>query len=169
MSRCPACSRQLPDAIRAAFCPGCGTALTDDLSTAATRLPERESALDAAATHACAFDEDPSGSARFAPGRVFASRYRIVSLLGQGGMGEVYRADDLRLGQSVAVKLLGRRSSMRDHPGRALVAEVRLGREIAHPNVCRVYDIGSAEGWHYLSMEFVDGETLSSLLRRIGR
>jgi hypothetical protein len=50
-----------------------------------------------------------------------------------------------------------------------LTAEVRLARNIAHPNVCRVYDIGHAEGWHYLSMEFVDGETLASLLRRIGQ
>src|SRR5262245_39463393 len=49
------------------------------------------------------------------------------------------------------------------------IAEVRLARDIAHPNVCRVYDIGTADGWHYLSMEFVDGETLASLLRRIGR
>jgi hypothetical protein len=48
------------------------------------------------------------------------------------------------------------------------IAEVRLARDIAHPNVCRVYDIGEAEGWHYLSMEYIDGETLASLLRRIG-
>jgi serine/threonine-protein kinase len=49
-----------------------------------------------------------------------------------------------------------------------LVAEVRLARGIAHPHVCRVYDIGEGDGWHYLSMELVDGETLASLLARIG-
>ena len=48
------------------------------------------------------------------------------------------------------------------------IGEVRLARDIAHPNVCRVYGIGEAEGWYYLSMEYVDGETLASLLRRIG-
>jgi len=111
----------------------------------------------------------PGDDARFAPGQVFARRYRIVSPLGRGAMGEVYRADDLRLGQRVALKLLGP-----DVPGRTsrlerFVSEVRLARGIAHPNVCRVYDIGTAEGWHYLSMEYVDGETLASLLRRIGR
>ena len=106
--------------------------------------------------------------ARFPPGRIFASRYRIVSLLGRGAMGEVYRADDLKLGQPVALKLLSAPSLPSDESLRRFVSEVRLAREIAHPNVCRVYDIGDAEQWHYLSMEYVDGETLASLHRRIG-
>jgi tRNA A-37 threonylcarbamoyl transferase component Bud32 len=112
---------------------------------------------------------DPLGSARFAPGCIFASRYRIVSLLGQGAMGEVYRADDLRLGQSVALKLMSERIARRPDGLQRLTDEVRLARNIAHPNVCRVYDIGYAAGWHYLSMEYVDGETVASLLRRIGQ
>jgi serine/threonine-protein kinase len=107
--------------------------------------------------------------ARFAPGQIFASRYRIVSLLGRGAMGEVYRAEDLKLGQPVALKLIAVRVARGDERLQRFIAEVRLARGIAHPNVCRVYDIGEAEGWHYLSMEFVDGETLESLLRRIGR
>jgi serine/threonine-protein kinase len=107
--------------------------------------------------------------ARFTPGRIFASRYRIVSLLGRGAMGEVYRADDLRLGQSVALKLMSAAMASRHDGLRRLSDEVRLARGIAHPHVCRVYDIGYAEGWHYLSMEYVDGETLASLLRRIGQ
>jgi hypothetical protein len=112
---------------------------------------------------------DPLDDARFAPGRIFASRYRIVSLLGRGAMGEVYRADDLRLGQSVALKLMSEAIARRHDGLQRLTDEVRLARGIAHPNVCRVYDIGYAEGWHYLSMEYVDGETLASLLRRIGQ
>ena len=110
----------------------------------------------------------PIEAARFPPGRIFASRYRIVSLLGRGAMGEVYRADDLKLGQRVALKLLARPGHSRSEPPHRFIAEARLAREIAHPNVCRVYDIGEADGWHYLSMEYVDGETLASLLRRIG-
>ena len=106
--------------------------------------------------------------ARFTPGRVFASRYRIVSLLGRGAMGEVYRADDLKLGQPVALKLLSSPSLPSEDGLRRFVSEVRLAREISHPNVCRVYDIGDAEHRHYLSMEYVDGETLASLHRRIG-
>jgi hypothetical protein len=111
---------------------------------------------------------DPLDDARFAPGRIFASRYRIVNLLGRGAMGEVYRADDLRLGQVVALKLMSAAMARRGDGLERLTAEVRLARTIVHPNVCRVYDIGHAEGWHYLSMEYVDGETLASLLRRIG-
>ena len=112
---------------------------------------------------------DPLDDARFAPGHIFASRYRIVSLLGRGAMGEVYRADDLRLGQSVALKLMSEAMARRHDGLRRLTDEVRLARTIVHPNVCRVYDIGHADGWHYLSMEHVDGETLASLLRRIGQ
>jgi serine/threonine protein kinase len=84
-------------------------------------------------------------------------------------MGEVYRADDLKLGKVVAVKLLAAQGVRSSHLVERFVSEVRLARDIAHPNVCRVYDIGQADGWHYLSMEYVDGETLASLLHRIGR
>jgi serine/threonine-protein kinase len=84
-------------------------------------------------------------------------------------MGEVYRADDLRLGQQVALKLLP--ESLRDDPVRLAQFhnEVRTARLVSHPNVCRVYDIGEANGVLYLSMEYVDGEDLASSLRRIGR
>ena len=100
---------------------------------------------------------------------MFASRYRIVSLLGRGAMGEVYRADDLRLGQPVALKLMSEAIARRPDGLQRLTEEVRLARGIAHPNICRVYDIGYAEVWHYFSMEYVDGETLASLFRRIGK
>jgi hypothetical protein len=100
---------------------------------------------------------------------MIGDRYRVVSLLGSGGMGEVYGADDLKLGQRVALKFLPAHrtadSSWRDQ----FYAEVRIARQISHPNVCRVYDIGESEGHLFLSMEFVDGEDLASLLRRIGR
>ena len=105
---------------------------------------------------------------RFRSGTLFANRFRIVALLGRGGMGEVYRAEDLQLGQPVALKFLT--SAWPD--GRArdrLRTEVRLARQIAHPNVCRVYDIGESQGDLYLSMEYVDGEDLAALLTRIGR
>jgi len=111
----------------------------------------------------------PLDDARFAPGEIFASRHRIVSLLGRGAMGEVYRADDLKLGQPVALKLLAFTSEDGGGRQQRFIAEVRQARTVSHPNVCRVYDIGEADGWWYISMELVDGETLESLLRRIGR
>jgi hypothetical protein len=110
-----------------------------------------------------------TGWGRFAPGTLLAGRFRIVAPLGRGGMGEVYRADDLKLGQTVALKFLPD-ELMRD-PGRLAQFhnEVRVARTIAHRNVCRMYDIGDADGRPFLTMEYVDGEDLSSLLRRIGR
>ena len=106
---------------------------------------------------------------RFEPGTVLGARYRIVGRLGRGGMGEVYRADDLKLGQPVALKFLP--SDVDKDAARLtqLHAEVRLARQVSHPNVCRVYDIDETEGSTFLSMEYVDGEDLSSLLRRVGR
>jgi len=110
-----------------------------------------------------------STKGRFSSGTVLAERYRIVSLLGIGGMGEVYRADDLTLDQPVALKFLP--PSCDDDPAwlERFHNEVRLSRQVTHPNVCRVFDIGQVDGEQFISMEFVDGEDLASLLRRIGR
>ncbi len=84
-------------------------------------------------------------------------------------MGEVYRSTDLSLGQTVALKFLPELLA-RDDPALArFYNEVRIARQVTHPNVCRVYDIGQVEGLHFISMEFVDGEDLASLLHRIGR
>jgi serine/threonine-protein kinase len=103
------------------------------------------------------------------PGTILAGRYRIVGLLGRGGMGEVYRADDLRLDQAVALKFLPYGlGGDEDRLGR-FYREVRVARQVSHPAVCRVYDVGEAEGHLFLTMELVDGENLASLVRRIGR
>jgi hypothetical protein len=106
---------------------------------------------------------------QFAPGSIVAGRYRIVSLLGSGGMGEVYRADDMKLGQQVALKFLPAAFAHDLAQLDLLHEEVRLGRQVAHPNVCRVYDIGDWDGAHFVAMEYVDGEDLARLLQRIGR
>ncbi len=111
--------------------------------------------------------------ARFTPGTTLAKRYRIVGLLGKGGMGEVYRADDLKLGQPVALKFLTEKLSQDKAMLARFHSEVSMAHRVTHPNVCRVHDIGevtaSSGNLHFLSMEYVDGEDLSSLLRRIGR
>jgi hypothetical protein len=99
---------------------------------------------------------------------LIAERYRIVSLLGHGGMGVVFRADDITLGQPVALKFLPESTIDRSMLER-FRNEVRITRRISHPNVCRVYDISEIDNQVFLSMEYVDGEDLSSLLRRIGR
>ncbi len=111
----------------------------------------------------------PGPGVRFTAGSVFAGRYRIIGLLGRGGMGEVYRADDLTLNHPVALKFLPPALASSPERLERFLNEVRIARQISHPNVCRVYDIGESDGHYYLSMEYIDGEDLSSLLRRIGR
>jgi hypothetical protein len=112
---------------------------------------------------------DTKREERFPPGTVLAGRYRIISCLGRGGMGEVYLADDLKLEQPVALKFLSRTRADDDAWLARFRHEVRLARKVTHANVNRVYDIGEAEGEVFFSMEYVDGEDLASLLRRVGR
>jgi len=102
-------------------------------------------------------------------GTLVAGRYRIISLLGRGGMGEVYRATDLTLAQAVALKFLPDSGPESQRLIERFHNEVRVARQVSHPNVCRVYDVGEAGGVPYISMEYVDGEDLASLLHRIGR
>jgi serine/threonine-protein kinase len=106
---------------------------------------------------------------RFSAGDILLERYRIVGLLGRGGMGEVYRADDLKLGQTVALKFLPETVQGDTERLERFYNEARMAREVSHPAVCRVHDIGDVDGQHFLSMEYVDGEDLASLVRRIGR
>ncbi|HEX5707405.1 MAG TPA: serine/threonine-protein kinase [Pyrinomonadaceae bacterium] len=113
--------------------------------------------------------ESSIDNARFVPGTILAERYRIVGLLGRGGMGEVYRAEDLKLEQPVALKLLPDALSSDGVALARFHREVRIARQISHRNVCRVYDIGEAEGLHFLSMEYIRGEELSSVIKRFGR
>jgi serine/threonine-protein kinase len=112
---------------------------------------------------------DSIDDARFIPGDVLSERYRIFGLLGRGGMGEVYRADDLKLKQPVALKFLPESLTANGAALARFYKEVSVARQISHRHVCRVYDIGEYEGEHFISMEFVRGEELSSLLKRIGR
>lgn len=105
----------------------------------------------------------------FVAGTVLASRYRIIGLLGKGGMGEVYRAEDIKLDQTVALKFLPDKLEKNKSALQRFIGEVRIARQVAHGNVCRVFDIAEIDGRHFLSMEYIDGDDLSSLLRRIGR
>src|SRR4051812_38341700 len=106
---------------------------------------------------------------RFAPGSIIVGRYRVVALLGRGGMGEVYRAEDLTLDQPVALKFLPEGVADDDERLAQFHSELRIARQVSHKNVCRLYDLGDSGGRRFLTMEYVEGEDLASLLRRIGR
>ena len=118
--------------------------------------------------HTCPTPPAAPVAERFTPGTLFAERYRIVVPLGKGGMGEVYRADDLTLGQSVALKFLP--EGLAHHPDRLarFHQELRIARQVSHPNVCRVFDIGKHEGQPFLTMEYIDGQDLAGLLKQVG-
>jgi len=125
--------------------------------------------LTSAPTFVVATPTPTPAMARFAPGAIIGGRYRLVSLLGRGGMGEVYRADDLTLDQPVALKFLPDGVAVSDARLAQFHNELRVARQVSHKNVCRLYDLGDAEGRRFLTMEYVDGEDLSSSLRRFGR
>ena len=105
----------------------------------------------------------------FVPGAIIAGRYRLVAPLGRGGMGEVYRAEDLTLDQPVALKFLPAGVAADEARLAQFHNELRIARQVSHKNVCRLYDIGEVDGRRFLTMEYVDGEDLASLLRRVGR
>ena len=169
MSICHTCQGDVPEGSR--FCGACGaevaqagvhstspfrtSASSEDLRTARA---EREHV-------AALMEEEP----HFAPGTMLLGRYRIISAVGRGGMGTVYRADDLHLKQQVALKFLTH-EFLGDRDGLArLHREVCIARQVSHPLVCRVHDIAQVNGETFLTMEFIDGEDLRSLLKRIGR
>lgn len=166
--KCPRCRKEIPTEVSS--CAACGFSFDDATQPIDQASTDKESAEKLSGkSSAPAVSFDSIDDARFVSGTILADRYRIVGLLGKGGMGEVYRADDLKLGQPVALKFLPEHLLS---DGAALARfhrEVRVARQVSHKNVCRVYDIGEVDGRHFLSMEYIKGEELSSLLRRIGR
>jgi Protein kinase domain/zinc-ribbon domain len=187
---CSACGAK--NSPQARFCSACGAALNHDAeatilgndpdSVAGTTLdpatPRRPPPPQTPAPRtprapshpsASLLKSDSIGGGRFVPGQIVAERYRIVALAGRGGMGEVYRAEDLKLSQIVAIKFLPESLSKDAAALARFHSEVRIARQVSHPNVCRMFDIGDADGITFLTMEYVDGEDLSSLVRRIGR
>ena len=188
--KCSSCARELPDG--AAFCPACATPVDFSSTPTVTRAdspaarairagmeerPDREADVAPPAQRGGSgprrtppsHPSDFGYEALYVPGTTLLERYRIVSPLGKGGMGEVYRAEDLKLGQTVALKFLPKPLARNEEALPRFRREVRMARQVSHPNVCRVFDIGEADGQTFLTMEFVDGEDMSSLMRRIGR
>ncbi len=173
--RCERCGRERPGGEEP--CPHCGVTRTA-VGNAHVATPGGTDAGTTAWTRTATHDGEsgtapprpaPPPEPTIEPGTVFASRYRILAFAGRGAMGEVYRAEDLKLGQVVALKFLREETGGDQRYLARLLNEVKTARQVAHPNVCRVYDVGEAEGRHFLSMEWIDGETLAARLARTGR
>jgi serine/threonine-protein kinase len=162
MLKCAGCSSAIPENSR--FCLACGAPVGVTVATATSTPTQAMHNASLVSSSPASFD-----GGRFPPGTLLAERYRILGRLGKGGMGEVYRANDLRLGQTVALKFLPETTAQDPAMLARFYNEVRIARQVTHPNVCRVFDIGDVDGQPFISMQFVDGENLASLLTRIGR
>ena len=148
------------------LCKG-NTALREEVESL-LRYHESEAENETAEPGGVTIDAPVTGRppAELVPGEIVAGRYRISGLIGRGGMGSVYRADDTVLKIPVAQKFfLSTSQKALDR----LINEVRLARRVTHPNVCQVFDAGEDNGRHFIVMEYVRGEDLATLLRRIGR
>src|SRR5688500_1948853 len=117
----------------------------------------------------------PTAGRRFGKGELIAERYKVGRLIGEGGMGEVYEAEDLLLRESVALKIVRHDVAGDEKVVERFKREIQLARKVTHPNVCRIFDVGlhriagSRTDIAFLTMELLDGETLAARLARAGR
>jgi len=146
---CPRCRADNPETQR--FCGECGTVLTasgqaSPLLTETLRIPVYE----------------------LATGSTFAGRYQVIEELGRGGMGRVYKVLDTKINEKVALKLIKAEIAADRETLERFSNEMKLARKIGHRNVCRMFDLGEADGLHFLTMEYVHGEDLKSMVRMSG-
>ena len=107
-----------------------------------------------------------SGQPVLEPGYVLAGRYEVISLLGEGGMGAVYKAKDISLDRVIALKTIRREYSGNQAILERFKQELILSTQVTHKNVVRIYDLGEAEGMKFITMEYIEGEDLRTLIHR---
>ena len=146
--KCPKCQTDNPDTVK--FCGECGTALPSPRSIEVTETIE-------------------TSKQELARGTTFAGRYEIIEELGKGGMGRVYRVEDIKLKQEVALKLIKPEVGSDRKTIERFRNELKMARTIRHKNVCGMYDLGEESGTHYITMEYIRGEDLKSLIRKMGQ
>ncbi len=147
---CPKCHFENPTDTR--FCGNCGTRI---ISFEEPTILRTETML-----------EPPQELSR---GSIFAGRYEVIEQLGRGGMGKVYRVYDKKVEEEVALKLLRPEIAADEKTVARFRNELKFSRKIVHKNVCRMYDLSEEKGALYITMEYVPGEDLKSLIRRIGQ
>ncbi|UCE40894.1 MAG: protein kinase [Candidatus Aminicenantes bacterium] len=148
--KCPKCETENPESLK--FCGECGTQLgiAEDIHAMPTKTIE------------VPIEELTTGS-------IFADRYKIVTELGRGGMGKVYRAIDQKIDEEIAIKLIKPEIAADKKTIERFGNELKMARKIAHRNVCKMYYLGEEKGAHYITMEYVPGEDLKSMIRMSGQ
>src|SRR5881409_265049 len=99
------------------------------------------------------------------PANATISHYRILSRIGAGGMGEVYLAQDTKLGRNVALKILPAAVAANPERMRRFIQEAKAAAALNHPNIAHIYEVGDADGVSFIAMEFIDGQTMTDVLR----
>jgi serine/threonine protein kinase/tetratricopeptide (TPR) repeat protein len=146
--KCPKCQHENPQDTR--FCGNCAAPLQPAASS-----PEISFPAETMQTPVRELDT----------GILFAGRYQVIEELGRGGMGRVYKVLDTKIREKIALKLI-RPEISEDHEALERFGnELRLARKIRHKNICGMFDLGEAEGAHFLTMEYVHGEDLKSVIR----
>jgi tetratricopeptide (TPR) repeat protein len=153
VTRCPRCSGENADTQR--FCGDCGTPLPVDLQHTLS-LPRANETL-------------PLPSIDISPGALFARRYRMIEELGVGGMGRVYRVLDTKLEEEIALKVIRPEAAADRGMIARFSSELKLARQVVHRNVARMFDLNEEAGIPYITMEYVRGENLKRLVRKVGR
>ncbi len=146
-AKCPKCRSENPDTKQ--FCGDCGTQL----------IPPGASLV----SNTLTLESPAEGLTR---GIIFARRYEIIEELGSGGMGSVYRAEDTKIRQEVALKLIRPEIASSRRTIERFRNEIKTARMIAHRNVCRMFDLGEEKGTYFITMEYVSGEDMKAFLRR---
>ena len=146
--KCPKCQIDNPDTQK--FCGECATPLQPSKDIGVTKTIE-------------------TSIGEFTRGTLFAERYEIIEELGKGGMGTVYRVEDTKIGQEIALKLIKHEIASDKKTIERFRNELKTTRMISHRNVCRMFDLGDAKGTHFITMEYIPGEDLKSFIRRVGQ
>ncbi|MDH4271108.1 MAG: protein kinase, partial [Candidatus Aminicenantes bacterium] len=159
--KCPKCQADNPET--KPFCGDCGTPLPS------ARI--RGHVPDSPESGTCpqeATETFQTPVKELATGTPLAGRYQVIEELGKGGMGRVYKVFDTKIKEKVALKLIRPEVSSDKDTIERFSNEIRLARKIGHRNVCRMFDLGEAEGAHFITMEYVHGEDLKSMIRMSG-
>ncbi len=148
--KCPKCDFENPE--DTSFCGNCAAPLRPSEETPVSRTKTLQ-------THV----------RELTRGSTFAKRYQVIEELGKGGMGKVYRVEDKKIKEEIALKLIKPEIAADENTIERFSNELKFARKISHRNVCRMYDLSEEEGTHYITMEYVPGEDLKSFIRRSGQ